>query len=187
MANLPLGTVITKFSNTFILTDPQLTKGLELWRQVLTPWIPDDLSGLAGVPPIIVQNLILPDAVNISFNIIQLPAVGEVTSLITPFTRANAMLQNGKGASPAVKGIRKINTVLPVNHVEQEGLFVLFFDIKALPLVEITEPADRKYNVAVKPYNGRSGIEITSEPPMVDEVAGDTATFSFDITDLNYV
>ena len=187
MANLPLGSIITKFNNTFILTDPQLTKGLELWRQVLLPPVADNLSGLAGVLPIVVQNLSLADAVNVSFDINNLPAVGEATSLLTPLTRANAMLQNGKGASPVVKGVKSINAILPVNKVEQEGLFVLFFDIKALPLAEITEPADRKYNVAVKPYNGRSGIEITSDLPMVDEVSGDTATFSFDITDLNYV
>ena len=49
------------------------------------------------------------------------------------------------------------------------------------------DEALRKSKVAVKPYNVNSSVQITSDLPMVDEVNGDVATFSFDITDLNYV
>ena len=36
MPAIPIGTVVTKFSNTFIRTDPDYVQGLGLWRQVLT-------------------------------------------------------------------------------------------------------------------------------------------------------
>ena len=41
-----------------------------------------------------------------------------------------------------------------------------------------------KYRVVVKDYNNSNGVNIDSKSPMVDELIGNTATFSFDITTL---
>jgi len=189
MPTLPIGTVVTKFSNTFILTDPQYIQGLELWRQVLTPPKANDIHGIAAILPVVTRNSTTTEAVNVSFNIGALASVFANTGVYTPKNKAFAQLQNGIGTAPTAPGINTINTILPINSVKQSGLDVLYFDIEGLEQMTITiaEEREQKYKVAVKPYNVNSSVQITSDLPMVDEVNGDVATFSFDITDLNYV
>ena len=190
MSSLPIGTVVTKFSNTFILTDPQYIQGLELWRQVVLPPEAGDIHGIAGVLPIVTRNSVTTEAVNISFDIGSLGSVFANTGVYTPRNKAFAQLQNGIGTAPSAPGISTVNTILPINSVQQSGLDVLYFDIESLEQMTISLAEDkalRKSKVAVKPYNVNSSVQITSDLPMVDEVNGDVATFSFDITDLNYV
>jgi len=189
MPTLPIGTVVTKFSNTFILTDPQYIQGLELWRQVVLPPAAEDIHGIAGVLPIVTRNSTTTEAVNVSFDIGSLASVFANTGVYTPKNKAFAQLQNGIGTAPTAPGINAVNTILPINSVKQSGLDVLYFDIESLEQMTLSKGEDRaqKYKVAVKPYNVNSSVQITSDLPMVDEVNGDVATFSFDITDLNYV
>ncbi len=190
MPSLPIGTVVTKFSNTFILTDPQYIQGLELWRQVLTPPKAGDIHGIAGVLPIIARNAVTTETVNVSFDINGLDPITNTSGTLTPRNQAFAQLQNGIGTAPSALGINKVNTILPINSVQQSGLNVLYFDIQSLPQQTISRKEDealRKSKVAVKPYNVNSSVQITSDLPMVDDLQGDIATFSFDISDLNYV
>jgi hypothetical protein len=67
----------------------------------------------------------------------------------------------------------------------------LYFDITSLSRTQIVgkgvgyvDTSRQKYRIAVKDYNNSNGVNIDSEAPMVDEVIGNTATFSFDITTL---
>ena len=184
-----IGTIITKFNNTFILTDPQYITGLELYRQVLTPPQAEDIHGIGGVLPIVTTNDTFNDKINVSFNIAGLDAIANASGTKTPKALAFGMLQNGLSTSPQAPKINQVVAIAPIQSVSQQGVDVLYFDIGVLPQESITEPADieRKYNIALKDYNVNSSVQITSDLPMVDEVNGDVATFSFDITDLNYV
>ena len=186
---LPIGSIVTKFNNTFILTDPQYTRGLELWRQVLVTPDTEDVYGISALLPIVAENITFPDKINVSFDINSLKAIS-VVDTVSLKNKAFAILQNGIGTSPTVKDIKSVVAIAPVATVQQEGLNVLYFNIESLPAHTLSRQEDealRKSKVAVKAYNVRSSLDVTSDLPMVDEVNGDVATFSFDITDLNYV
>ena len=190
MATIPLGTVVTKFSNTFIRTDPDYVKGLGLWRQVVLPPVPDDIYGIAAVLPIVATNLTSTQTVNVSFNINGLDAIGTSVGTYNDKTKAIALSSAGPSTLPSAPQIKQVNTILPVESIKIDGADVLYFDIGALEAHTLHRKADealRKSRVAIKPYNVNSSVQITSDPPMVDEVNGDVATFSFDISDLNYV
>lgn len=72
---IPLGSVITKFQNTFILTDPWYIRGLELWRKVLTIPKPDTSLGILGLLPIKVVSDIVNNRLDIFFDILNLTSV----------------------------------------------------------------------------------------------------------------
>ena len=185
---VPLGTTSTIFNNVFINTDPYYVKGLNLWRQVLLPPEAGDITRITGVQPIIVQQNETAQTLNVSFSIVDLPLVPSLSQK----GQAHALLQNPSSNFPgfAPKG-QLIKTELPVKHLSNKGAAVLYFDITALPREKIDSEGNRyssygtkKNKISVKPYNGSNGVNITSEAPMVDEVIGSTATFSFDITKL---
>ena len=84
-----------------------------------------------------------------------------------------------------------IVTIDPVEHVLANNKAILYFDISSLEQAEIVghgagyvDTSENKYKVTVKDYNNSNGVNIDSEAPMVDEVIGNTATFSFDINTL---
>jgi len=190
MATIPIGTVVTKFSNTFIRTDPDYVKGLGLWRQVLTPPVPDDIYGIAAILPIVATNTVTTQSVNVSFDIDGLDAIGTAVGTYSDKNKAIALSSAGPSALPGAPQIKQVNTILPVESIKINGADVLYFDIGALEAHTLSRKADealRKSRVAIKPYNVNSSVQITSDPPMVDEVNNDVATFSFDISDLNYV
>ena len=187
MATIPLGTIQTRFNNTFINTDPDYVVGLNLWRQVMG--IPEsaDVTGLGGVLPIVVNQLVENRSVNIFFNIVGLPSS---TASKTQQSQAYSFL-NQPTLPVFAPASQVIKSVAPVQHVRTEAKAVLYFDIKSVPRAEIgsegnmySDYGSKKNKISVKPYNGSNGVNITSEAPMVDEVVGDTATFSFDITKL---
>lgn len=190
MPAIPIGTVVTKFSNTFIRTDPDYVIGLGLWRQVLTPPTGDDIYGIGAILPIVAVNSANIDKINISFNIDGLDAIGTAVGTYSDNSKAIALSSAGPTALPGAPQINQVNTILPVESVKINGANVLYFDIGALEAHTLGRKEDealRKSRVAIKPYNVNSSVQITSDPPMVDEVNNDVATFSFDISDLNYV
>ena len=84
-----------------------------------------------------------------------------------------------------------IITIDPVRHVIAQNKAVLYFNIAGLEQAEIVghgvgfvDTSKNKYKVTLKDYNKSNGVSIDSEAPMVDEVTGTTATFSFDINTL---
>ena len=187
MTTVPLGTIQTRFNNTFINTDPDYVVGLNLWRQVMA--IPEsaDVTGLGGVLPIVVNQLVANKSVNVFFNIVGLPSS---TATKTQQSQAYSFL-NQPGLPVFAPSSQIIKSVAPVQHVRSDTKAVLYFDIKSVPRAEIgsegnmySDYGSKKNKISVKPYNGSNGVNITSEAPMVDEVLGDTATFSFDITKL---
>ena len=190
MATIPLGTVVTKFSNTFIRTDPDYVQNLGLWRQVLVPPVADDIYGIGAILPIVATNSVAPTSIRISFDINGLDAIGTAVGTYSDKNKAIALSSAGPTALPTAPQIKQVNTILPVESIKIKGANVLYFDIGALEAHTLDRTADealRKSKVAIKPYNVNSSVQITSDPPMVDEVNGDVATFSFDISDLNYV
>jgi len=188
MATIPLGTIATVFNNTFIYTDPQYVNGLQLWRQL--PAVPEstDVTGLGGILPVVVQQETAQKTVNVSFNIVGLPLVTSKSQQAQAYSLLQQPYNSLPGFAPKAQSIR---TLAPVRHVTKSDAAVLYFDIKSVPRAEIGSEGNmyssygsRKNKISVKPYNGSNGVNITSEAPMVDEVLGDTATFSFDITKL---
>ncbi len=190
MATIPIGTIVTKFSNTFIRTDPDYVQGLGLWRQVVLPPKADDIYGIGAVLPIVALNSANVDKVNVSFNINGLDAIGTSVGTYSDKSKAIALSSAGPTALPTAPGINQVNTILPVESIKINGANVLYFNISALEAHTLGRKEDealRKSRVAIKPYNVNSSVQITSDPPMVDDIQGDIATFSFDISDLNYV
>ncbi len=188
---VPIGTTATFFNNVFINTDPYYVKGLNLWRQVLLPPEGGDITRITGIKPVIVQQNQSANTLNVSFSIVDLPLVPSLSQK----GQAHVLLQNPASNFPgfAPKG-QLIKTELPVKHISNNGAAVLYFDITELPREEIANEGNRysdygsrKNKISAKPYNGSNGVNITSEAPMVDEVIGSTATFSFDITKLSKV
>ena len=185
MATIPIGTTVTTFNNTFINTDPQYVRGLNLWRQY--PGIPEaaDVTELSGVLPIVV-NQSASNTIKVSFDIQALPATNAKTQKSKAYT-----ILNNSNLPVFAPASQTINTILPVKHVQNNAKAVLYFDITSVPRAEIgkegnrySDYGSRKTRISVKPYNGSNGVNVISELPMVDEVRGDTATFSFDITKL---
>ena len=188
---VPIGTVATFFNNSFINTDPYYVKNLSLWRHVLLPPESPDITRVTGIKPVVVQQNDSAKTLNVSFNIVDLP----LTATLSQKGQAHQLLVNPSSNFPgfAPQG-QSIKTQLPVKHIANNTATVLYFDITALPREEIGSEGDRystygsrKNKISVKPYNGSNGVFITSEAPMVDEVIGSTATFSFDITKLSKV
>jgi len=185
---VPVGTVSTFFNTSFINTDPYYVKGLDLWRHVLFPPEAADVTRVTGIKPVIVQQDDSTNSLNVSFNIVNLP----LTASLNSQEQAHVLIRNPSSSFPGfAPNSQAIATKLPVKHITNTAATVLFFDIKALPRAEICSEGNRyssygskKNKISVKPYNGSNGVNITSEAPMVDEVAGSTATFSFDITKL---
>ena len=185
MSQLPIGTTQQAFGSTYIYVDPQYINGLGMWR--IYPGIPEaaDVTGLGAILPIVSTDL-GPESVKVSFNIAGLPSEG--ISQLSAFQ----LLQNPYASLPGMAPAgQTINTILPVNHVRAADKAVLYFDIQALERAEVkgrglgfVDTSREKYKVTLKGYNKNNGVNIDSEAPMVDEVIGSTATFSFDITTL---
>ena len=194
MSILPLGTTKSIFGNTFVYVDPQYIDGLGLWR--VYPGIPEssDLTGIGGILPIAVQDTGA-KSIKVSFNIAGLSSVSSARSNTSFLSAANTLLQQPDvslaGIAPASQNIQ---TIAPVQNLRAQSKAVLYFDITSLSPTEIVghgagyvDTSSKKYKVAVKDYNNSNGVNIDSEAPMVDEVIGSTATFSFDITALSKV
>ena len=192
MAIAPIGTTKTIFGNTFILTDPQYITNLGLWRQYLAiPQGEPITSGLGGVLPIVVTDL-PNNVVNVKFDIKDLPDIRVAQGNKSFLSDASTLLQTDSQQLPDFMAAgATVNTIAPVQNFHAENKAVLYFDITSLDRTQITghgvgyvDTRNTKYKVVVKEYNKSNGVTIDSEAPMVDEVSGSTATFSFDITTL---
>ena len=191
MAQLPLGTTKTAFNNTWSYVDPQYIVGLGVWR--VYPGIPEsaDVTGIGAILPIVSTDL-GPESIKISFDIEDLSSIS--TNTTTAYlTAAHGLIQQPSFSLPSMAPAgQNVVTIKLVQHLRSADKVVLYFDIKSLEF-EKTKPgtkvgfhdtSSKKYKVAVKDYNNSNGVNIDSEAPMVDEVIGSTATFSFDITTL---
>ena len=191
MSILPLGTTKTIFKNTFVYVDPQYVDGLGLWR--VYPGIPEssDLTGIGGILPIVVQDT-GPKSINVKFDIVDLPSITTSRSNKSFLFAANNLMQQPASAlSGFAPASQNIKTIAPVQNLRAQSKAVLYFDITSLSRTQIVgkgvgyvDTSRQKYKIAVKDYNNSNGVNIDSEAPMVDEVIGNTATFSFDITTL---
>ena len=189
MAQLPLGTTKTAFNAAWSYVDPQYVAGLGVWR--VYPGIPEakDVTGLGAILPIVSTDT-GPQSVKVSFDIEDLTSVNSSTTITKSYlSAAHGLMQKElPGMAPAGQ---KIVTIEPVQHFRAASKAVLYFDISSLEEAEIVgfgagyvDTRSSKYKVTVKGYNNSNGVNIDSEAPMVDEVIGSTATFSFDITTL---
>ena len=192
MSQLPLGTTKQLFGNTFIYIDPQYVNGLGMWR--VYPGIPEgkDVTGLGAILPIVSTDT-GPKSIKISFNISGLPSIAAALGNKSAEAKAHTLLQQPDVSLPGMApASQTINAIIPVKHVRAATKAVLYFDITSLERAPIkvgtgvgdVDTSRDKYRVTVKDYNNSNGVNIDSEAPMVDEVIGSTATFSFDITTL---
>ena len=179
----------TQFSSTFWKTDPQYVQNLSLWRQY--PGIPEvgDVTKFGAILPIVATQSESAKSVNVSFSIFDLPSTNSISLKSQAF---NLLTEPGlPGMAP--QGMT-VNTIAPVQAVRSTAAVALYFDIASVPRAEIGTEGNmyssygslnpRKTRISAKAYNVSNGVNIISEPPMVDEVVGTTATFSFDITEL---
>ena len=192
MTTLPIGTTKTIFGNTFIYVDPQYISNLGLWRQYMgIPETDDPKSGLGGILPIVVTDLDN-SVVNIKFDIKDLPSIRVSPGNKSFLSPASTLLQTDSQSLPDfLPAGAVVKTIAPVQNFAAENKTVLFFNIGSLDRAEIkghgtgfVDTSSEKYRVTLKDYNKSNGVTIDSEAPMVDEVIGNTATFSFDITTL---
>jgi len=188
MSTLPLGTTKNIFGNTFIYVDPQYVNGLGLWR--VYPGIPEpsDVTGLAGILPIVVEDTSA-TSIKVKFDIEDLPDI-TATVNTSAFTAAHGLMQSATLPGMAPAG-QTILTIAPVQHVRAQSKAVLYFDIKSLKEAEIVgfgagyvDTRPEKYKVTVKDYNKSNGVNIDSEAPMVDEVIGSTGDRDWETNNL---
>jgi hypothetical protein len=178
---IPIGSVITKFQNTFILTDPWYIRGLELWRKVLAIPEPGNALGVSGVVPVKVVSDLINDRVNVFFDISDLDSIFDPDGLQLPKDKANGLFQGDLSAVPKLgSNIQKIESISPIENNSQEGVQVLYFDCTSLPNID---SADAVSTAQVSSAN----TEINSTLPMVDEMSDNTVTFSFNILNLTSV
>ena len=185
MSTTYIGESKTIFANTFWKTDPQYVQNLPLWRQY--PGVPEqgDITKFGAIMPIVATQSQAAKTVNVSFNIVDLP--NTATNLKSQ--AFNLLTKPGlPGIAPAGQTVRTID---PVQAVRSKEAVALYFDITSLPRCEIGKAGNRyssygsrQTRISSKPYNSSNGVNLISEAPMVDEVIGTTATFSFDITKL---
>ena len=188
MRQLALGTTKTQFGVTWSYVDPQYIQGLGLWR--VYPGIPErpDFTELGAVLPIVSTQL-TEASIKVSFDIENLPNIS-ATDNTSAFSTAIGVMLNP--TLPQMAPARQtIVTIDPVRHIIAKNKAVLYFNIAGLEQAEIVghgvryvDTSENKYKVTVKDYNKSNGVNIDSEAPMVDEVIGSTATFSFDINTL---
>ena len=186
---LPIGTTKRLFDSTYIYIDPQYINGLGMWRVYPGVPEPEDITGLGAILPI-VSTALTPTSVKVSFDIEDLTDVRTVATN-SAVINAGILIQQPANSLPALEGKRKVETIKPVRHIEAGHKSILFFDINSLDRAEVkghgvgfVDTSREKYKVTLKGYNSSNGVNIDSEAPMVDEVIGSTATFSFDITTL---
>ena len=176
----PLGSVITKFQNTFILTDPWYIRGLELWRKVLTVPQPADALGVLGLLPIKVLPDTINNRINVLFDILNLDSVfsSEGTQLLQ--NKAYGLLQGDLSNIASVSTVGAIQSIAPIQNISQEGVEVLYFDITLLSNIGSA-------NTVTTVQTSSDNTEVNSILPMVDETSNNTTTFSFDILNLTSV
>ena len=187
---MPIGTIATVFGNTYIRTDPQYISDLPLWRVIIAPPQQGSITGLGAILPIQTSPQADKANIKISFNIKALNT--------TPLSQsgealASKLLQQPASTLPALTQGSTVNTIAPVQHLlSGQNKAILYFDIQSLEKQVIgsegkmfySYDGSKKSTVTVKDYNGSNGVSIDSELPMVDQVVGSTATFSFNITQL---
>jgi hypothetical protein len=176
----PIGSVITKFQNTFILTDPWYIRGLELWRKVLTIPQPANALGVLGLLPVKVVPDVANDRLNVFFDILNLNSVysAEGTKLLR--NRAYGLFQGDLSNIAKAPNIETIKSIAPIQNVSQNGSEVIYFDATVLPEID---NADAVSITQVTSAN----TEINSTLPMVDAISNSTVTFSFNILNLTSV
>ena len=186
-----IGSTKTIFGSTFILTDPQYVADLGLWRRY--NGIPEgpETTGLGGILPIVVTDT-GNSVINVKFDIVDLPDISISQGNKSFLSSASTLLQTDAQDLPDfMPAGATVNTIAPVQHLQAINKSILYFDITTLGRTQITghgagfvDTSFAKYKVVIKDYNNSNGVTIDSEAPMVDEVIGNTATFSFDITTL---
>ena len=130
--------------------------------------------------------------INVKFDILNLPDIRVAQGNKSFLADASTLLQTNSQQLPDfMPAGSTVNTIAPVQNFHAENKAVLYFDITSLSQAKIVgqgvgfvDTSAEKYKVVVKDYNKSNGVTIDSEAPMVDEVIGNTATFSFDITTL---
>ena len=192
MTYIPIGETKTIFGGTFILTDPQYITDLGLWRRYNgIPESDEDTTGLGGILPIVVTDT-GNRVINVKFDILNLPDIRVAQGNKSFLADASTLLQTNSQQLPDfMPAGTTVNTIAPVQNFHAQNKAVLYFDITSLGRTQLTghgagfvDTSAAKYKVVVKDYNKGNGVTIDSEAPMVDEVSGSTATFSFDITTL---
>jgi hypothetical protein len=177
---IPIGSVITKFQNTFILTDPWYIRGLELWRKVLTIPQPANVLGIIGLLPVKVVPDVTNNRVNVFFDMLNLDSVfsAEGTKLLR--NKAYGLLQGDLSNIANVSTVGTIQSIAPVQNISQEGTQVLYFDITLLSDIDSVD-------AVTTAQTSSDNTEINSTLPMVDETSNNTTTFSFNILNLTSV
>jgi hypothetical protein len=192
MTSAPIGTIQTIFNNTFILTDPGYVNGLPMWRQIIDTPESGDVTGLGAILPIATAPPVEFGVVKVYFDIKSLDQYGSTKN---PENLAFNLLQQPLSSLPSfAPGGSTVRTIPPIQHVYSQGRSkaVLYFNMKSLEKEIIGSEGSmrssygkkKKSRVTLKDYNGSNGVNIDSELPMVDQVVGNTATFSFNITQL---
>ncbi len=177
---LPVGTVLTKFRNTFMLTDPWYIKGLELWRQVLTEQLPEGSLGITSLLPIITIDDGFNNRVNVRFSTNSLLSVFDNPDTQLPKNKAHSILQGDLSAIHQSTNISKVATEAPIQLVSQEDTEVLYFDIVSLSKLDIVD--------SVETTNSNLNVAgVSSELPMVATTSDDIVTFSFNVLNLSPV
>ena len=176
----PIGSVITKFQNTFILTDPWYIRGLELWRKVLTIPQPADALGVLGLLPIKAVPDTINSRLNVFFDILNLNSVFSSGDTQLLRNKAYGLLQGDLSNIANVSTVGTIQSIAPIQNISQEGVEVLYFDITLLSNID---SVDEVTTVQTSSDN----TEINSTLPMVDETSNNITTFSFNILGLTSV
>lgn len=177
---LPVGTVLTKFRNTFMLTDPWYIKGLELWRQVLTEQLPEGSLGITALLPIITIDDGFNNRVNVSFSVNNLSSVFDNPGTQLPKNEAYGILRGDLSSIHQSTNISKVATEAPIYSVSKEDTEVLYFDIVSLSKLDTVD--------SVATTNSDLNIAgVFAELPMVATTSDDIVTFSFNVLNLTPV
>lgn len=185
------GTLETHFGRRYIFLNPDPSEGPGAWRLTNIPGIgsvdPDsnNLKDIYTLLPI--GKTEAGTTINLLFDIDSLPDTRSVVNRKDYFRTTLSTFLSQAFVLPRMSGFGLVNLqgVAPVKTQVSGDVGIVYFDISDLPNLEDISRS-RKYNILSSSfrYNSRSIDSLTATDPLFSKTAGETATVSFDISNL---
>jgi len=181
------GAFTEKFNRTYVYINPDFTKGPYTQRLSNVPTVvvdPGLIENIYTIAPI--SHTETSSTVSLYFSIEEIDKhINEARSEFTVNYAAKNLIDYAPYPSEtAITDLKTVNTIKPVDSLQQDEDVVIWFDITDLPSIDAARDKQRMQVTLNLPYNSRSITSLTAANPLfVSQQDGD-ATVSFSITSL---
>ena len=186
-----LGTLETHFNRKYIYLNPDPFYGPSAWRlsnALPTGSIDPDSNKLKDIYTLLpINKTEAGSTTNLFFDIESLPTTREVSRLKDYISSTLSTFLAQANILPRRTGFGLVNLIGedPIKTAVVDNTGVVYFDITDLPNIE-NLGRKTKYNIRSSAfrYNSRSIDSLTASEPLYSQTTDETATVSFDISNL---